>query len=328
MFEDTHEDYARDDIRLMFSCLTAQLPLDKPEITALEPPGADEFEETHEPETDVTDALRELSEEDGNGAHDDALVVSPRWQGLLDEFKEIPAESTDWNTSDLFVHRLTQLIKSKLEERIYSGERLRLAIEELRAQFSEELEAFGSDIATTPNNDWDFNLCPMGETSQLATIVERLSAAFGEFDQIHQKQVSRATRPAERRSLREQAEQVQNEIETLYHTVTAKLSPRSATQIEVPEEPSAETPSTSHPQTKATPKTSPRPETPGTKTEAAPEPESSQELLPSPGSDIQLEPEPELPPEPEPGLPPVPEPLPDHSVFTFPTDLSSARDRQ
>lgn len=321
LFEDMHSDYAPDDIRLMFSCLTAHLPLDKPsDITAVEATQDDEGEELIESEIDVVDELRKISEEE-NGHHRDALVLSPRWQGLLDEIQKIPSDSDDWNTANLFVQRFNQLIESKLEERTHGGERLRQAIEDLRSQFAEELDAFGSEFSThAPSTLWDIDRCPIGERSQLVANIERLRAAFGEFDHIHQKQASKATRPVERRSLRDQADQLQNEIETLYKMMAAKLSASDAVQplVEATEELPPETLPTWHLPPKVETGTAPKPEPPSTEPEAAPEPELGPKAEPGP------EPEPQLEPEPEPQREPEPEPLPDHSVFTFPPDLSSA----
>jgi hypothetical protein len=329
LFEDTHGDYAADDVRLMFSCLTAHLPLDKPsDIKTVEPIEDGEVEELIESDGQVAGEIPEVSQEQ-NGHQSDTLVLSPKWQALLDEIQKIPPDSDDWNTASLVAQRFNQLIESKLEERTHGGERLRQAIEDLRSQFPEELDAFGSEFSThAPSTLWDIDRCPIGERSQLVANIERLRAAFGEFDHIHQKQARKATRPVERRFLRDQADQLQNEIETLYKMMAAKLSASDAVQplVEATEELPPETLPTWHLPPKVETGTAPKPEPPSTEPEAAPEPElgPKSEHGPEPEPQLEPEPEPQREPEPEPQREPEPEPLPDHSVFTFPPDLSSA----
>lgn len=146
---------------------------------------------------------------------DDSVMMWKKW---LQELQNLPAASPVWDSITQYTDAITNLTKTKIQER-EARNRLRDALNVLGDQANEELEYFEFDIT-----NWVADHCLLSEANELAKQVENFFSSLMEHQRLRQ---TRPTTRSDDDNRQEEMKKWRNAIDKSYqHLANALTSPK------------------------------------------------------------------------------------------------------
>lgn len=234
-FKISHPDFVREDIALMFSCLTGAWPSNlelNPDVQLVDqaPDGqvTDEYDDELDDIPDQSSFVQLSHDDMKTAANIDYVDLSgTKWESWLREADQIHPSDDSWDTARGFVQHFDLLIDRKLTERSQSRITLAETFALLSSEFVEDLRVYGTDSQDYVGwETWDIQLCPFDAIPELTAKMKRLYVAFHELADLKSRIGGKPPIAREEFSkLISQLGILHDEIISLYTSIGKSISP-------------------------------------------------------------------------------------------------------
>lgn len=197
-FEAEHPGFDTDEAALMLFCLGGSV------------------EKEEEPMTMDTP----FTESDSGASQPEAPcpLSGTRWADLLEEMRCIPAVAQEWFTFDIFIAQAHSLSDIKSQERKGVSATLQTSLDELRNCCTEQLRLFEyNDVSS-----WQAESCPVAECHIATASVKEFHRLLQRYRDI-EEQIAKAVIIREKKLLRSQLDDIENNLDELHETLGKQL---------------------------------------------------------------------------------------------------------
>ncbi len=198
-----HQNFDRDDVMLMFCCLTARAPLTE-DIEALLA--------EHLPQDTIESDSEEIEPEEG---------IPPAWRAWLDELEGLEATAREWEQVPALIRAIQSITEEKRQEREAGRDTLRSTIDALISEAGDEIEFFEfGDVSS-----WSAETCPVEKARELAERIAEMQACLVEHRELRQRSVATL---AEQKRLQSECGKLESRIVDLHDRLSTELTEAGA----------------------------------------------------------------------------------------------------